>query len=223
LLLMRAASRGREVAVRRALGASRWRLVKLLLSESTLLGVMGGVVGWVLAIWLSRLLLSFESPIPVPLALEPRLDYRVLLFTALISVGTGILFGLVPALRASRLDLVSSLKNTQPGSDLTGRRFNLRKFFVTVQVATSLLLLSIGGLCLHSLLAGQDRDFGFNSDEIALAVIDAELGGHAAAREAGRFYEELRERLLREPAVQAVAFSHRIPYGFFGNDRLPYR
>ncbi len=222
LLLMRAASRGREVAVRRALGASRWRLVKLLLTESSLLGVIGGAIGWVLAIWLSRLLLSFESPMPVPLALEPSLDYRVLLFTALISVGTGLLFGLVPALRASRLDLVSSLKNTQPGSDLTGRRFNLRKFFVTVQVATSLLLLSVGGLCLHSLLAGQDRDFGFNSNQIALAVIDAELGGYTAKGEAGRFYEVLRERLLRETGIQNVAYTHRIPYGFFGTDRLPY-
>jgi len=210
LLLTRASARQREIAVRLALGARRGRLIRQLLTESVLLACCGGLLGLVIAKWAGRVLLALLSSGRGKINLELHLDVRVLVFTAIVCIVSGILFGLAPALRATRTDLVSSLK--QPTSGSSARRFATGKILVAGQVALCLLLLVSAGLLLRTLNTLQAQDLGFNRQNILLFTVRPGLNGYKSIQ-LDDYYLELQRRIQRIPGVQSVAFSDRNAIG----------
>jgi predicted permease len=208
LLMARATERRREIAVRLALGASRARLVRQLLTESLLLSTGGGLLGLLLALWLVSLAASFTPPIDVPLSIELYIDHRVLIFTCVISLTTGVLFGLLPALQATKTDLVSGLKDEMP---LVGaRRSWIKNSLIVFQVALSLMLLIGGGLMVRGLQRAQTLDLGFNSQGAVEVSFDLRLQGYDQARGRG-FQKLLLERTRALPGAQAAAIADLIP------------
>ena len=167
LLLARASARQKEIATRLAIGAGRGRLVRQLLTESILLALAGGAGGYLIAFWAASNIGKFRLPIPIPIDLTVTLDYRVVLFSAVLAMITGIVFGLAPAVRATRTDLTGALKD---GSAPVGllRRFSLRNILVITQVAVCMLLLICSGLFLRSLEASQIANTGMRSRNVAL-------------------------------------------------------
>ncbi len=204
LLLARASGRQREVAVRLALGASRRRLVRQLLTESLLLALLGGAAGLLVARWILAFLLSLIS---AGSTLAVGLDLRVLTFTLGVSVGTALLFGLVPARRAARVDLDPALKSQNVISGEPLRGFSLRKSLVISQVALSLLLLVVAGLFLRSLQNLRRQELGFRPEGVLVAGIDPQGGGYAPEQLPG-LYRELVERLEALPGVDSASLSH---------------
>jgi predicted permease len=212
LLLVRAAGRRREVSVRLALGAGRARLVRQLLTETAVIAILGGVVGLLIAKWATGLLMAFQPPLPVPVALEISLDGRVLAFTALVSALTGFIAGAAPAVGAARLDLVSALKGSTSDSGPRRRRPALRNVLVVSQVATCVILLTMAGLLLRSLRAAQNADLGF--DPSGIAIFSTELGNQGYDETRGRaFYDDLLRRVAALPSVRAVSLAERTPLG----------
>ncbi|MFI5103957.1 MAG: ADOP family duplicated permease, partial [Terriglobales bacterium] len=210
LLLTRASARQREIAVRLSLGARRFRLIRQLLTESVLLAFCGGALGLVVAKWAGRVLLALLSSGRERITLQLHLDTRVLFFTAGASVLSGILFGLAPALRATRLDLLSSLK--QPSSGASGRKLRAGKILVAGQVALCLLLLVSAGLLLRTLTRLQGVNLGFDHQNILLFSVRPGLNGYKDAQ-LNQYYLEMQRRLQRIPGVQAVTFSDRNAIG----------
>ena len=210
LLLTRASARQHEVAVRLSLGARRMRLVRQLLTESVLLACCGGLLGLLVAKWAGRVLLALLSSGRESINLELHLDTRVLAFTAVVCVVSGILFGLVPALRATRTDLVTSLKQLTSAS--SGRKFATGKILVAGQVALCLLLLVSAGLMLRTLSALQGQDLGFNRQNILLFSVRPGLNGYKTTQ-LDDFYLEMQRRIQRIPGVEAVTFSDRNAIG----------
>ena len=201
LLVARAAGRRRETAVRQALGAGRARLVRQWLTESVLLGCLGGAAGLLLALWANDVMTSYAAGTPVA-SLDLRLDYRVLAFTSLVSVGAGVAFGLAPALQASRIDIVTALKteDARAGS----RRSRLRAAFVTAQVALSVVLLVCAGLFIRSLWSAHTIDPGFRVERALTVPVD--LGLLRYKSEEGRaFYGELLGRVAAQPGVESAS------------------
>jgi putative ABC transport system permease protein len=204
MLLARGMERQGEVALRFALGSSRSRLIRQLLTESVLLSTLGGAAGIFVAYAGSRLLLALKPPIPVPLALDLTLNHRVLGFTLLVSIATGVLFGVAPALQASR-SLASALK-------VSGRRFGLRSALVVVQVALSLVLLIGAGLLLRSASNAQAIDPGFETERVVM--LSSHLGLHGYDEPRGRlFYRRAVERLSGAPGIEAAALTGKVPVG----------
>jgi predicted permease len=208
VLLARAAARRREIAIRLAVGAGRGRLVRQLLTESGVLFLLGGGAGVLLALWATRLFLAMPLPIAVPVVLDLSLDGRVLGFALGVSLLTGIVFGLAPALQATRADPVSDLKDA--GQDR--RRSRLRSAFVVGQLALSLLLLVGAGLFLRSLQRAWTLDPGFEPDGVVLATFDFRLNGYDAAR-GKELLRELRARIEAIPDVESTTLSHAVPLG----------
>ena len=201
LLLSRAATRQAEMSLRQALGASRARLMRQLLTESLLLAVLGGVAGVLLAQWGVSLLVARVAA-STPLDVRP--DLPVLLFSVGISLVSGILFGIAPAIRATRTDLTSALKE----KSTRGRRgrFNLGSVLVVAQVAVSLILLVGAGLFARSLIKLQQEELGFNRDNVLLASIDARLAGYKPA-ELSALYRQLYDRLSALPNVRSATMA----------------
>ena len=213
LLLVRASARRKEIAVRLAIGASRGRLVRQLLTESLLLALVGGGAGLLLA-WLTVSLLKASPPPPGALPVTPdfAIDLRVLLFTIGLSLLTGIIFGLAPALRAARSDLVPSLKDQSLSSDQNVRRFSARNVLVVGQVALSLVLLIAAGLFLRSLKQAQDIDPGFDAHKLLTAPLNINLLRYTRAQ--GRdFYQRVVESIGALPGVEAASVARNIPLG----------
>jgi predicted permease len=208
LLLARAAARQREMAVRAALGAGRWRIVRQLLTESVLLSTLGGAVGILFALWIKDSLISVGEWAGRENVLSPRLDLRVLGFTFGLSLLTGIVFGIVPALRATRVDLTPSLKDTGRGSSATTRSL-LSRSLVVAQVSLSLLLLIGAGLLVRTLINLQRVEPGFNEKDLLLFNIDPSLLDYKDDR-LRNFYQQVFTRLEAVPGVKAVTFS-RVP------------
>jgi len=221
LLLMRASSRQKEIAVRQALGAGRWRLVSLLLTESALLGILGGAVGLLIAFWTAGAILSYKPPLPIALTFNFQMDERVLTFNLLLSLATGVLFGLAPALKASRCDLVGTLKDEVPALGMGRKRFTLRNFFVVVQVAVSLVLLIGAGLFIRNLINWRQVDPGFETERAALAVVDVSRAGYDTEEKGRAFFKRYRENIASLPGVEAVAIASRVPLGLWGMDKTP--
>jgi predicted permease len=211
-LLARAEDRRKEIAVRLALGAGRRRLVSQLLIETTILAVLGGLVGLVLAQWTVGLMMALRPPLPIPVDVEISLDWTVLLFTAGVSILAGIAFGLVPALQATNPDVAPTLKNEGTGSGAP-RRLSLRGGLVVAQVAFSFVLLIAAGLFVRSLQKAQAIDPGFDTGPGALAWPMPELAGYETPEEVEAFYDELERRLLDHPKVSHVALADRLPLG----------
>ncbi len=211
LLLSRASSRQAETAVRLALGASRARLVGLLLTESLLLAAVGGTLGIVCAHILTRLVAAGVLLSSLPFQLDLTLDGRVLLFAVAVSTCTGVLFGLAPALQGSRPDLLSTLKSGRGGS---GRRriLSLRNGLIVAQVALSLVLLVTASLFLRSLQAANQVDVGFNPDNVAMVHIDLTQRGYQEEQQR-EFFRRLRVRVGALPNVTEVALAALVPLG----------
>jgi len=203
LLLSRAASRQKEIGVRLALGASRWRLIRQLLTESVLLAAVGGALGLVFAMWIKDGLLAVSDW--GPSALDPRLDWRVLGFTMGLSLLTGLVFGLAPALRATKVDLTPALKDSGRSSSAASRSLLSRGLVVT-QVALSLLLLIGAGLFVRTLLNLQRVDPGFNTKNLLMFKVAPGLTGYKGERLA-QLYEQICERLETLPGSPKVTFS----------------
>lgn len=209
LLLTRASARQREIAVRLSLGARRTRLVRQLLTESILLACCGGILGLVIAKWTGRVLLTLLSG-GRRINLELHLDARVLLFTAFVCIVSGILFGLAPALRATRTDLLTALK--QPLSASYGGKLSTGKVLVGGQVALCLLLLVSAGLLLRTLNRLETAELGFNRQNVLLFTVRPGLNGYKSVQ-LDEFYLELQRRIQRLPGVDSVSFSDRNAIG----------
>jgi predicted permease len=211
LLLARATARQKETAVRLALGARRLRLVRQSLTESMLLAGMGGALGLALAFRGGELLLALVSPGEVPLAVDVRPDARVLVFCAAISLLTGILFGLVPALRATRIDVSPALKGSAT-SGLGRSRWALGKALVAAQVGMSLLLLIGAGMFVRSLQKLNSIDLGFNRENLLLFGVDGSLSGYTR-EQLGGLYGRIQETVGALPGVRAVSLSRHALIG----------
>jgi len=214
LMLARAAGRRREIAVRAALGAERSRLVRQLLTESLLLSLLGGAVALPVAAGLAALIARVQPPLPIDVGLALSPDWRVLLFTMVVAVVTGAIFGLIPALRASRPDLVPALKDAT--SNGVRRRFELRDALVVVQVAVSLVLVVGGALMVRSLSAAGRVPLGYDADRTAQLALALEMVGYDRER-GGQFLEEGVRRLQSLPQVEAVALTSRLPLSLNNN------
>ena len=210
LLLARAAARQKEIAVRVAMGAGPARLFRQLLTESILLSGIGGMIGLLLAQWADAILLQLVSrgPSPIPLNVQP--DATILGFTLGVSLLTGVLFGLAPALRAARVDLNSVLKGTSRGSVGTaaqGSKVPVGKVLVVAQVALSLLLLIVAGLFVHSFQKLANVQIGYDRDHLLLVRVNPIEAGYKGPAVA-ELYKDLLDHVGRVPGVRAVSLSH---------------
>jgi predicted permease len=220
MLLARAVTRRREMAVRLAIGASRFRIVRQLLTESVLLSIIAGAAGILLAVWFLNLIISAIPALPegIRVALDLRLDWHVVIYTIAFSTITGMLFGLVPALHSSKADVSTVLKDDS--SLFTGfyRKSRARMALVVVQVAFSLLLLVGAGLVLRSLEKIRPTRLGFNTENMVVGLVrlDEAKYDRAGTQE---FYRQLSERLTALPGVQAASLVSEIPLTFMGGTR----
>jgi predicted permease len=211
LMLARSEARQKEIAVRLALGAGRRRMVRQLLTESLILSLIGGVLGVLIAYWgvhAITALVSSNTDQPFPFVIAP--DWRVLAFTISASVLTGILFGLAPALRSTRLDLTPALKESASslpiGKAHPGRRFHLGGALVMAQVALSILVLIGAGLLVRTLQNLRDVNPGFDTQNILLFGIDPTLSGYKDAQIEG-LYRDLQDRFAAIPGVLSVSYA----------------
>jgi predicted permease len=208
MLLARATVRRREIAVRLAMGASAWRLVRQLLIETVVLFSIGGAAGVMLAIWGTRLVTRIDLPTEVPMQIDVAPDARVLVVTLAVAFITGIVFGLAPAIQASRTDLRSELHGGTAGAGK--RRSRARNGMLVAQVAMSVLLLAAAGLFTRALTRARNVDVGFDRANVAVAALNPGSAGYDAPR-ARAFYRDLRARLQTVPGVQAVSFTRIVP------------
>jgi predicted permease len=215
LMLARGASREREMAIRVAVGAGRIRLVRQLLTESVLLSLAGGGLGIILAMWFNSMMVQFYPTLDfqtTDLSYESQTDPKIFLFTALVSIAAAILFGLLPALRASRIDQASVIK----GEHGSGRiRIGSGNVLVMVQVALSSVLLVGGGLFLRSMHFAQNVDIGFYRTGISLFAINLDLQGYDRER-ATHFERDMIARLRAIPGVDNAAFAYPLPLDAYG-------
>jgi len=216
MLLARASARRQEVAVRIAVGAGRARLIRQMLTESLTLALAGGGVAFLLSLWMAGVIAGFQPPLPIDLGLEIAPDWRVMAFTLGVAALTGVLFGIVPAVRASRPNLVPALKDSGDQDTGSGGKFELRDALVVVQVAVSVVLLVGGSLLVRSLGAADHVDFGYDVDRTAYLGLAMEMNGYDA-REAGIFYESAKVRLRAMPQVEAVGLASRVPLSLNNN------
>jgi predicted permease len=213
LQLVRAAERRREIAVRIAIGASRGRLIRQLLTESVLLALTGGVVGLMFAIWTARLIVAFKPPLPIPINLDVPLDWRVFAFNMGLALLTGILCGLAPALQSTRPEVVSAIKDDTAGLGRGHRRFGLRNLLVIAQVAISALLLVGSGLFLRSLGNAQSMDPGFQLRNGVAVQLALSLGNAYDETRGRAFYARLLERVRTLPGVRSASYVEHLPLG----------
>jgi predicted permease len=205
LLIARATSRQKEIAVRLALGSGRRRIICQLLVESLLLSIAGGATGLILAVWTDKALVDFLPQSSVPMTLSAAPDWRILTFNILISLLTGVAFGLVPALQSTRPDVAGTLKD-QAGAVVGGTATGLRKTLVVAQIALSLLLLIGAGLFIRSLQKLKDLDPGFRSTNLLAFKVNPPLNGYGPERTKA-FYERLKESLETTPGVDTAALA----------------
>jgi putative ABC transport system permease protein len=212
LLLARSAARHKEVAIRAALGATRWRVVRQLLAESVLLTLAGGALGVVLALWgVDALLALVPEDLRFARLDEARVDGSVLAFTAFVSLATGLLVGLLPGLKVSKPDLNLALKETARGSSSEWRLRRARGLLVVAEVAVTLVLLVGAGLLLRSFVRLQQTELGFEPRNLLTLSAGAptQLYGQSARR--GAYFRQMQERLAALPGVRAAALSSSLP------------
>ncbi|HEX3187340.1 MAG TPA: ABC transporter permease [Pyrinomonadaceae bacterium] len=207
LMLARAGARRKEIAVRLAVGASRWRLIRLLLTESVLLAVMGGVVGLLLALVLPPILFTAIPEVGLDIDFKP--DAVVFGYMFLISLITGIVFGLAPAIQSTKPNLTDALKSTKGAPRLA--RARLRSLLVIGQVAVSLVLLIAAGLLVRGLQRAQSTDLGFDQKNLLVMSLDLTTQGYDEAR-AATLYAQLAERLKTSPAIKSVSLVEVPPF-----------
>jgi predicted permease len=211
LLLARATGRTREIAIRSALGAGRNRVIRQLLTESFLLALMAGALGLLLAVWGSAALVRF-SPENLPRIAEIRMDGWVLAFTMGLSLATGMLFGLAPALQVSHANIVDALKEGALSSTAGRGRHALRSSLVVVQMALALVLLVGSGLLIHSLLHLQNVNPGFDPHNVMTSNVDLPDAKYTDAKKA-LYFKDLMPQLKALPGVQSAAGIYPLPMG----------
>ena len=215
LMLARAAGRRQEIAVRAALGASRWRLIRQLLTESTLVALAGGAAGLVLAMWSVPVLVALAPPDSLPRVEQIGIDGWVLAFTFAISLVTGLGFGIIPAIQATRSELRESL--SLGGRTLTGRHERLRGALVVSEIALSLVLLAGAGLMLKSFLRLRSGESGFRAENLITMTVELPDSAYKKAAQMHAFREQALEKLAHLPGVTATAAVNYLPLGGFLN------
>ncbi|HZR05407.1 MAG TPA: ABC transporter permease [Candidatus Udaeobacter sp.] len=209
LLLARSLSRNREMSIRSALGASRWRITKQLLAESTLLSALGGLAGLILAVWSIDSLKAFLPSIPRIEEISP--DALVLVVTTTISLGVGIISGLFPAWRASRSNLTVSLNEAPRGSSESASAHRTRAALVVVEIVLALMLLASAGLLIESFIRLQRVPGGFDVTNVMTARVALTQTKYGRPEQAVTFYKNLLDRLSSEPGMESVAAAWYIP------------
>jgi predicted permease len=210
MLLARASTRRKEIAIRLALGSTRWRLMRQLLTESLMLALLGGALGLLLALWVPDLWLALipaDYHVPV---LDTRLDKRVFGFTFGLSLLTSALFGLAPTLQSSKPDLVAALKDEAARGMRSHTRISLRSSLVVAQVAISLVLLIVAGLFVRNFRRALIAEPGFAANEVLAVTLDLKLSGYDVNRSQA-FYDELQQRIAALPQVRAVSLAKFAP------------
>jgi predicted permease len=213
LMFARAVTRQHELTVRAALGAGRGRLIRQLLVESLLLAALAGLVGWAISGWSGALLQRFAPQGDIPVAMDTTPRWQDYAFTAAISLVAGIASGLLPALRASRVDLVEQLKQGAAGRLADGRH-RLRNFFVVSQVMLSLVVLVGAGLFLRSLQRVASVELGFRADGLLMLSFDLSLQGYKEPH-AQAFHEQVLERVRALPGVTGAALTTHVPFSYY--------
>ncbi len=219
LSLARAAQRRKEIAIRLSLGAGRMRIVRQLLTESVTLSLAGGAAGWLIALWMIDLAAAFKPPVDFNFLIDLKPDWRVMAFTVIVSFITGALFGLAPALQATKVDLIPVLKNE---GGLEGyRRSRFHNGLVVAQMALSLLLLIAAGLIVRSLQQVQMIGPGFEVENRITMSVDLGLQGYDEAR--GReFYKQLISRVESLPGVRGASYIDSLPLNLDFNNGAIY-
>ncbi len=219
MLLARASARRREISVRLAIGASRARLIQQLLVEGALLGTLGAIAAVALAWALVQALQGIQLPLPVDVALDLRIDARVLTFSIVVAAATGMLAGLLPAMKASAPSLVSDLRGEAPAAKLAGRRWALRDALVVTQVALTAVLLVVAGLLLRSLGASQRADVGFDINGLAAIALDTDMVRYTPER-SQEFWRQARARIAALPGVKSTGLvTPTLPFTFNFNQQ----
>ena len=214
MLLARASGRSREISVRLAIGASRWRLIQQLVVEGLVLGALGSAAAVATAWALIQALVAVPLPGPVSVALDIRLDLRVLTFSVAVAAITGVLAGLLPAIKASSPNIVSDLRGEAPAVRFGGRRWALRDVLVTSQVALTAVLLVTAGLLLRSFSASERADMGFRTSGLAIVAFDTDMVRYSPEK-GERFWADAVARVQGMPGVVSVATSSpTIPFEF---------
>ncbi len=215
LMLVRSVARRRELAIRMSLGASRWRLVRQLLVESLVLGLAGGVIALLITFWTAGTFMKFLPETDFPISLSIRADRAVLLATLVISVLTGVIFGILPALRSSSEAPAEVLKEDTGTASGGLRKARLASGLVVAQISLSLMLLICAGLLIRSFMSAQQINPGFNSHNVLIASYDLFMAGYSEATGA-EFDHQLIAKLEALPGIQSAALSSRVPLGFGG-------
>jgi len=212
LLLARATARHKEIAVRTALGASRWRIVRQLLTESILLSLLGGSAGLLFSVWLTKLLIAI-SPANSPRFNEIKPDARVFIFTITLTVLTGLVFGLAPALQASRSDLTDGLKEGLRGNAGGARSNRLRGLLMVAEIAMSFILLVGAGLLIKSFLHLREVKPGFNADNLLTLRLSVPPGKYQENEPRVQFFHQAIDHILSLPGVQSAGMVLSLPLG----------
>jgi predicted permease len=215
LLLARSTARQGEMAIRLALGAGRGRIVRQLLTESILLGVLGGVGGVILAYCMGNVLVALLPPTPFPISLDPQPDWRVLIFSFAVAALSGIIFGLAPALQMARWDLIQGLRERVSTGGGAVTRLNLRSLLVVAQIAVSLLLLIASGLFLKSFYKAQAIDPGFRTDNLDIVTINPVLAGYDSEH-ALQVVRAIADQIGHDPRVAGADVNNYVP--LFGGE-----
>ncbi len=216
LLMVRATVRQRELALRAALGAGRRRLVRQILTESLILAGAGGLTGALIGRWLSGMLSRIKLPADLPIRFELVFDWRVFTYIAVVALGAGLAVGLLPALRASRIDLNEVLREGGRSTAEGSGRHRMRSVLVIAQVAVSLVLLVAAGLFVRSVKRAHSVDLGFDPRHVMNLSMDVSQQGFDEAR--GRaFYREVEARVRRLPGVESVSYAYSVPFGYYNS------
>jgi putative ABC transport system permease protein len=220
LLLVRAAARQKEIAMRTALGASRLRIIRQMITESLLLAIFGGALGALLAVAGVKLLVSLSED-SIPRTANVKIDATVLAFTLLISLATGLLFGLAPAFRAMKENLVDALKDGMRGGSEATLKNRTRSLLVVFESAIAVMLLIGAGLLIRSLVALQNVDPGFDPNNVLTMRVDLPLQKYNTPEKTSNFFGQLETRIAGLPGVEAVGFITNLPLSGQSND-MPY-
>ena len=210
MLLARASGRQKEIGIRLAIGATRARLARQLVTESLVMSLIGAAAGVVLAWWLTRVVMSLPLPTPVPLAFDLRIDARVLLFTTCAAVIAGVLAGLAPAFKASKPNVTAEMRGEVQAAVQAGHRWTIRDVLVAGQIAITAVLLVIAALLTRSLLASERANLGFAAEHLAVLSTDTSMAGYPPDR-SRQFYDEATARIRRIAGVESVALATRVP------------
>jgi predicted permease len=210
MLLARASSRHKEIGIRLAIGASRGRLMRQLVTEAVVLSLLGAAGGTLLAWWITSVVASLSLPLPIPLAFDLRIDGRVLGFTLGATFLAALLAGLAPALQATKPSLIADLRGEVSASHAAGRRWTLRDVLVAGQMAITALLLVVAALLTRSFIAAQSTYAGFTVNKLAIVSTDTSTL-NLKPDESQRFYQQALARVTAIPGVESAALATRVP------------